>query len=116
MSKKTTVRIGPRPAAKATGLDPSGAEVVLLHVGRKHGELPARDLTGSDLNQLAYQRALRQDPARRPPDFADAGTLGVIAAELVAGGFYSYVPRETTADPEPTTPDEPATPAEAPEA
>lgn len=110
-----------KPAAAGTAkvsIDPRSGEPILFLVERKHGEFPARDLSGSDLNRVAYRRALREDPTTRPPDRAEPQVLEAIAGELVDGGFYTRnVSRGTPPAPaDPPNPDaEPVTPAEEPE-
>lgn len=95
--------------AAAAAIDPRSARPVLFLV-RRHGGLPKRDVSWADLNRLAYKRALRIDPRKRPPDLAGADALTGLADELVAGGFYAR-----SAAPTPPPVDEPAPPAEEPE-
>lgn len=118
-----------KSAAAPSLLNPRSGKVVLFAL-RKHGELPRRDLTAGDLNALAYRRALRADPRKRPADLATAETLEALADELVAGGFYSrdlgvagevgavaIIPNEPPALPGPLPTNEPPViPAETPEA
>lgn len=87
----------------AAAINPRSARAVLF-LRRRHGELPARDLSWADLNRLAYQRAIRLNSRKRPPDLALPADLQAIADELVRGGYYA---RDETP--------EPAAPAEEPE-
>jgi hypothetical protein len=88
-------------------IDPRGQDVVLTYIGAPdvHGAVPSRDLTGSDLNRVAYVRELRrreakhaairrsQDDDRQPsdlklPGLATADDLEAIADELIATGTF----------------------------
>lgn len=91
-----------------------GTSVVLVHVRGKHGSLPARDLTGGDLNRLAYRRALAES-GKRPPDRASDEVLEALADELVATGIYARPDQPDKKEPDPPA-ETPATPAEEPEA
>lgn len=119
-------------------IDPRGQEVVLQYVGAPdvHGPVPMRDLTGGDLNRIAYVRELHvreaahaayrraQDDESPQPDLilpgvAELEVLEAIADELVATGSFArnMAAAEAHADPAPTTTESPAQPApeEAPE-
>jgi len=91
------------PAAQ---IDPTSACVVLRYTGdgRSIREVPARDLTESDLCRLAYRRALTAlapgDP-RPDPRVPNQSAVAAIRDELLSRGQFALAT-------EPTAPDEPA--------
>lgn len=106
-------------------IDPTGEDVVVFYSGEGVVRgVPARDLTGGDLARTAYERAhseipweVRDDDGNAPPlpKRATAAQLAKLADELVASGVY----RRTKPDSAPaidTSTNEPAAPAETPEA
>lgn len=60
--------------------------------------IPARDLTGADLEYIARTRALRESGGQ-PVAKRTAEDLDAIAAELVASGFYSKSKPKSPASP-----------------
>jgi hypothetical protein len=95
-------------AKEPQAIDPRGEDVVLFYVGPGviHN-IPARDLHGGDLNRAVYVRAhaavvWEHEGAAVPSRIAGPDALAALAETLVNSGAYSR--------------NEPADPAEEPEA
>lgn len=105
--------------ATADEIDPAGETIVLYYTGpRVIYDVPARDLHGGDLGRAAYVRGhLATDwtvAGATDPGPATPAQLANLADELIASGAYSReAPPDAAVDP---IPNEPAAPAEAPEA